>query len=262
MGHKKANLKDVLFIIPIKIDSNDRLENTYLQLEYLTHHLDTNIVVGEEESKDGKYWLEDYRDDIDYLKFPADISMFYKAKILNKAYKSYTHPIVVICDVDVLCRISSYIKAADMIRSGEYQIVCPFDGRTASVERDIIPLIKQRLDISVLDKYDLKTNDPKVSLACGAIIFIDREFYINCGMENENFVSYAPDDQERIHRVCKLGGKFGRDEDSEVFHLQHVRYEDSKAGHEYWKQDVDEWHKVRDMTKGELLEYIDTWNWV
>ena len=47
----KIDLKDVTFIIPIRIDSDDRKRNIDLVVSYLLTHFNTNVIIKESSSK-------------------------------------------------------------------------------------------------------------------------------------------------------------------------------------------------------------------
>ena len=41
----KLDLKDVTFTIPVRIESEDRKRNLKTVIQYMVHHLDTNIII-------------------------------------------------------------------------------------------------------------------------------------------------------------------------------------------------------------------------
>ena len=47
----KTDLTDVTFIIPVKIDSDDRRRNLKITLSYLQRNFDTNIIVCESDKE-------------------------------------------------------------------------------------------------------------------------------------------------------------------------------------------------------------------
>ena len=65
----KIDLKDCTFAIPVRIDSNDRMENLQLILMYLTHHFDTNIIVieNDKESKLENLTVLKYNSEINHI---------------------------------------------------------------------------------------------------------------------------------------------------------------------------------------------------
>jgi predicted glycosyltransferase involved in capsule biosynthesis len=89
----------------------------------------------------------------------------------------------------------------------------------------------------------------------GFVQFFNRQIYIDGGMENENFVAYAPEDVERFYRFTTLGYNVSR-VDSVVYHLEHKRTENSWFNNPYMQSNNDEWEKIQKMDSGTLKDYI------
>ena len=47
----KTNLKNTTFIVPLRIDTGDRLRNVILSTAYLLHHFDTTVMIKEVDSE-------------------------------------------------------------------------------------------------------------------------------------------------------------------------------------------------------------------
>jgi len=94
----------------------------------------------------------------------------------------------------------------------------------------------------------------------GAYIF-SKEKYSLYGMENEEFVSHAPEDVERRIRVSRLGGRIGRINGC-LYHLHHYMGIDSRHNNPHKYKNYKEFRKVSKMNKEELSEYVSTWNWL
>ena len=73
-------------------------------------------------------------------------------------------------------------------------------------------------------------------------------------MENENFKAYAPEDKERFYRFTTLDYNVGRIYDY-VYHLEHVRGENSWFNNPHMTSNMQEWEKIQTMDKNQLLEY-------
>ena len=86
--------------------------------------------------------------------------------------------------------------------------------------------------------------------------FFNRDIYIEGGLENENFVAYAPEDVERYHRFTTLGYRVGRVPDW-VYHLEHARTPNSWVNNPHMQENNAEWEKIQKMKPDELREYID-----
>ena len=70
-------------------------------------------------------------------------------------------------------------------------------------------------------------------------------------------VPYAPEDKERFYRFTTLGYNVGRIKDF-VYHLEHARGENSWFSNPHIKSNMDEWEKLGNMDKEQLLEYYST----
>ena len=75
-------------------------------------------------------------------------------------------------------------------------------------------------------------------------------------MENENFKSWGPEDQEKHYRFPKLGYNVGRF-NSFVYHLEHSRGKDSETINPYFKDNMDLFSKLETFTEEELKTYYN-----
>jgi hypothetical protein len=73
-------------------------------------------------------------------------------------------------------------------------------------------------------------------------------------MENENFVAYAPEDKERFYRFNTLGYNVGRI-NGYVYHLEHVRGQNSWFNNPHMQSNNNLWEKIQKMNKEELKDY-------
>ena len=86
----KRDLKDCTFIIPIRIESSDRMRNVITILCYLNSNFDTNIIVKEVDKesifdKSGLDQVKEYCGDIssiNYIFEQSDDPIFLREKIL------------------------------------------------------------------------------------------------------------------------------------------------------------------------------------
>ena len=88
----------------------------------------------------------------------------------------------------------------------------------------------------------------------GWVQYFNRQVYIDGGMENENFIAYAPEDKERYYRFKKLGYRVERI-DNWVYHLEHTRGENSWFTNPHMQSNMDEWNKIQSMNREQLKEY-------
>jgi hypothetical protein len=60
----KIDLKDVTFVIPVRIDCIERLENIFLIIDYLYSLFDTNIIVLESDKKNSNIIYRQFNNEV------------------------------------------------------------------------------------------------------------------------------------------------------------------------------------------------------
>ena len=96
--------------------------------------------------------------------------------------------------------------------------------------------------------------------SCGGVFVVNRETYLRCGGDNERFISWGPEDAERIRRMEILGYSVHWVKDGPLYHLWHPRGKNSGyATEELAFQNRIEFVKVCSMERNELSEDIKLW---
>ena len=80
--------------------------------------------------------------------------------------------------------------------------------------------------------------------------------HIKCGGENENFIGYGPEDQERENRFIKLKYKVSRVDDL-VYHFEHLRTPFSNGDNEYYDPNHKLCDKLLEMDYESILGYYN-----
>lgn len=238
----KIDLKDVTFTIPLSADSQDRRENLELTIKHLRDNFDTNIIVMENQTSEYSNVDAGYI----YSNYPT----FHRTAMLNRMAKLAKTPIVVNWDADVFAPPIQIIQAVDLIREGT-DIVYPYDGRFARVPRTHYPFS----DVGVLKERFKGMN----KYSYGGAVVANRKSYLKMGGENENFISYGPEDVERYRRFDKLGAKIKR-VGGILYHLDHEIKTDSSISNPHFEANCQEFEKICYMTKRELKSYINSWH--
>jgi len=260
----KIDFKDATFIIPIRIESDDRLRNVITTLCFLASNFDTKIIVHEVDNesifkRDALPQIKEYlEDDISFLNHifePSDSLSFHRQRVLNDMLMMTDTSVVINYDCDILLPIESYVTAYNLLLSKESEVVYPYgDGdyqkQIFADDELVSDFLNNNFDFKILEKKS-KTYMSKY----GFVQFFNRQVYIDGGMENENFVAYAPEDVERFYRFTTLGYNVSRVE-SLVYHLEHKRTENSWFNNPYMKSNNDEWEKIKKMKFEELKRYI------
>lgn len=131
----KILFSDFTFLFPIQIDSMDRYQNLNIVINFLKHHLGTQIIV-----------LEAYDfQHIDSNRLPTntcyhliqDSSIkFHRTHSVNKLIKRAITPYGGIWDTGVLIPIPQLMKAIQLLRKQERICILPYDGTCYSLNHN------------------------------------------------------------------------------------------------------------------------------
>ena len=260
------DLKNCTFIIPIRIESEDRMRNVVTVLAYLLKNFDTKVILKEVDVESVyedqvlpqiEDFLGDNINNLTHVFEKSDDPVFYRMKILNEMIDMADTMVIANYDCDVLFKKETYVESVEMIMDG-FDLVYPYGfgnyQKQVFIDDDgVSEFINEDFDFEVLDKksrmYDAQY---------GHVQFVNRKSYILAGMENENFRGSSPEDKERFYRFDKMGYSVGRIDDI-VYHLEHSRgansWPNSVQGNPYMKQNFDEWEKIQKMTSIQLRSY-------
>ncbi len=260
------DLKNCTFIIPIRIESEDRMRNVVTVLAYLLKTFDTKVILKEVDVESVfedqvlpqiEDFLGDNINNLTHVFEKSDDPVFYRMKILNEMIDMVDTKVIANYDCDVLFKKETYVESVKMIMDG-FDLVYPYGfgnyQKQVFIDDDgVSDFINEDFDFEVLDKksrmYDAQY---------GHVQFVNRKSYILAGMENENFRGSSPEDKERFYRFDKMGYSVGRLDDI-VYHLEHSRgansWPNSVQGNPYMKQNFDEWEKIQKMTGHQLRSY-------
>lgn len=263
------NLTDTTLIIPVRVEHPDRYRNAKAVLGFLNHHFNTNVFIFES-SPDGISRL-DFLDDLKNLKIKKwniqDEGTFHRTKYLNIMLDEVETEVVANYDIDIILDPANYLECQNLIKSGEFDVIYPYE-----FSRDIDP-IESLGQIRVLSNfdYDLFFNEFSISLIknyqncisynaseCGHCIFFNTEVYKKSGGENEEFISYGPEDKERMIRFQKLSFNVGWRKGEKVFHFEHFRGNDSWSTNPFFRQNWEIFSNIRNMDNLGLLSYYSS----
>jgi hypothetical protein len=264
-----TNLENTTFIIPLKIDCEDRKNNLFLNLNYLNFHFKTNVIIYEK----GNFIYENKNEIIKKynnlkLEFLFDKNenekIFHRTKYLNRMLDIVKTPVVCNYDIDVIFDEYIYKKCETLILQNEFDMIYPYAKgyfqievlKNASIER-----FNQKPFI-----FDLLTNQPKFDPAIdhcpfnlkyaeyGQAIFFKTSVYRESGGENENFISWGPEDQERYYRFKKLNYKISWMSNN-IYHFDHERGIDSGYSNPYLSGNEDLFKQLKSMNESDYIFY-------
>lgn len=256
------DLKNTTFIIPIKIEHDDRYRNAKVVLNYINSNFKTNVFIHETARGESKLdFLSDLGNlNIKLWKFDeADYDQpipFHRTKYLNIMLDSVETPVTINYDIDVILDPSNYKECEEMITSGVADVIFPYENGNGQfmVEMgfDYEGFANSNYDINFLNSSNSKTAAPA---ECGHCIFFNTDVYKKRGGENENFISYGPEDKERMYRFQKLENIVVWREGKHVFHFEHHRGNDSWVTNPYFQHNWKVFDDIKLMDKHTLEEY-------
>lgn len=249
----KIPLTDVTFIIPTRMESHDRFENFQTVYSYILNHFDTNIIVYE--CDDSQKLTDKYinNNHTTYIFDNSSTEIFHRTKYLNRMLSLVNTPITVNYDIDVILPVNSYVTARKNIIDDNFDLVFPYtlgkyqkkvnaDGRVKLYYNSLPETLSSDYYTESFAEY-------------GHCQFFKTESYKKYGWENENFISYGPEDRERFERFKKFGCEILYLEKSYVYHLEHSRGKNSNKDNPHFKDNENLRETLYKMTKEQLTEY-------
>ena len=276
------DLRNVTFIIPLRIDTDDRLRNIVLTTSFLLNTFDCKVIIKESDEMSkfnawAKPLIESISDttNLRYIFEENYDEHFHRTRLLNDMVMETTTDIVVNYDSDIILPITSYTQAKDMLDSRKYDLVYPYRfgeyGARKGILKTVVedendlnslldfPLIKKFIsgfNPEVLDEsyvYAENVNGMGWS-EYGMCQFFNTKAYKDGYLENENFIAYAPEDVERHHRWNMLGYNIGR-VDNHAYHMEHKRTQNSWFNNPFMHKNNSLWETLKSFSEEEIHEY-------
>jgi len=247
-----TDLKDLTFLIALKIDSEDRLNNLDTTINYLQYHFNTNIVICEQDVQPkikNRYNCE-------YV-FSETKEFFNRQRGVNLAARKAKTPVIVHYDADILLTPNQIKKSVEIISTKQAQIVYPYDGKFYDVPKKYHSQIKQTNSLDDINLAECTLFNPH---SVGGAVFFDTNVFWEGGGANEKFIGLGYEDNEIHTRFKTLGYQIAR-VSKPLFHLTHERKETSFNYNPYLDYNRLEYLKIEKMSKQELINEVSTWNW-
>lgn len=217
----KANLIDLTFLIPVRVDSIIRMENLLMVTRYLLKNFDTNIIVLEASDYDNGILRKLLDKRIDYLFIEDKDPVFYRTKYLNLMTDRAMSVFVGIWDADVIIAKDQIIDAVENLRNG-FEIAFPYDGTFLDTSDVVREHFVKNGQIVALWRNKTKMGNIYPGVMGGGAILVNKEAYVLAGKENERYYGWGPEDFDRHERWKAFGYNIYRSRGC-LFHLTHPR---------------------------------------
>jgi predicted glycosyltransferase involved in capsule biosynthesis len=241
----KFDLKNTTFVIPVRIDTTDRLENLQILIDYLNKYIDSNFIVVESDIE------PKVPEDSRYTKLFFKDETFHRTLLLNRGFRETSTPYVINQDVDALVNPKAWFEAVqELQKNPDCVFVYPYDGSFWDVGEQK-QLVKETLslnNVTILKGSWMHNN------SVGGIIVANKDLYSNMGYENTNFKHYGWEDDERLVRANKFGYKTLR-LPYVLWHLSHPR----PPTEFYQKASPHELQRISNMSLKEIKQDIPNW---
>ena len=273
---QRWDLTDCTFIIPLRIETTDRMRNIIVTLLYLLRNFNTKVIVKEVDTdsvfeKHVQPALEEALEDfhlegLTHIFEQSDDYTFHRTKIINDMLWMVDTPVTCSYDCDILLPKTSYPYAVNMIMDGWLdperedgvvyypKVVYPYgrgmyQAQIKTNDEEVSKFINEYFNFEVFQNW--RPYDAKF----GFVQFFDTETYKELGGENEGFVSYGYEDDERHYRFAMLTEVARMGE--RVFHLEHARTENSWFNNPHIESNRKLWEKLKTCNRQELKFYYD-----
>lgn len=255
-------LENVSFVIPVRIDSQERKRNLNLLLEFITAYFSSPIYIVEGDAKQ-QYKNKSTGRQVNYHFVKDDNPVFQHTRYLNYLYQHTQTPIIAGWDTDVMLPPEQIIDTVYQIESGNSVMGSPYNGIMYGTNPLQVQLFQNSKDINIL-KHNIPYMYPMYgSLSLGGAFIVNAKEYLRSGGDNEHFLGWGPEDLERIKRMEILypNHSIYRSPGC-LFHLWHPRLHNSwYANEEYEIAGKQEFLKICSMTAEELRMYVNSWSW-
>ena len=253
-------MKDLTFIIPTRIETEDRLRNIISSVSYLLRHLPAKVIVKEVAPQNTFKFraipeIKKYVDisNLTHLYENSVAPLFCKSKVLNDLIVAADTKFVANYDADCILPLTSYHQAYALLAGDKADVVYPYGCGIyqwkAEYNMQVYQEFVSTLDYRVLDKRKSLSNS-----TIGWTQFVNRQKYIDSYMMNENFVSWGCEDDEFYFRMSTLGNRIARVEDY-VYHLEHSRTDNSWFSNPNFNNNWHLWHTIKTFDRNQLIQY-------
>ncbi len=256
---EKIDLRDFTILIPLRIDSVNRLENTLVSIDYIQTNFDTQILVLEASGRKTGLLNRLLPSGIEYV-FVEDLdNIFHRTKYINQLVKSVKSEFIVVWDTDIIIPIDQLNQSVDLLRIREADFVTPFKDKFLDTSEVLRELFIETRDLGILEFHQGKMKALYNPNPVGGAFLAHRQTYMESGMENEKFYGWGREDGGRVNRWKILGHKHQHIE-GVLYHLSHERGANSTFHSP--NQDtrkMTELHRSLAMSKEELAQEVRGW---
>ncbi len=247
---KKYNLNDVTFLLVVRLDTIERLENVLHVVRFLHAHFQAQVLLWEVAAYNNGLLSRLIPRGVKYVFCQDCDPVLYRTHYINDMVKSANTSFVSVWDVDVVVPLEQVIETMKLLREGS-DFVYPYDRHFYDTTDELRRIyLRSGGDIAILEEHAAFMLSLYAPNPVGGVFFANRQSYLESGLESERFYGWGLEDGERYNRWKNLDYKVSR-VSGDAFHLTHPRLDNSNMG------DAD----VSIMKKRELMSSLKRTLW-
>jgi len=253
---------NLTYIMPCRIESEDRLKNIITSVSYLLKNFpEAKVIVKEVDTKSTFKFraLPEIKkiapvNNLNHVFEENSDNLFHKTRILNDLIMMADTDVICSHDVDVVYPVQSHHQAYNAIVNGDYDVVYPYGCGVWQYQVDYPMEVFQRFINSGHDLESIQDRCRTESSTIGWTQFYKKQSVIQGGLWNEEFISWGAEDCEFYYRFNALGYRVGR-LDAPIWHFEHGRTHNSHYHNPKFLENHELWQKLRRTPKDALESY-------
>ena len=272
----KMEIPVCTYMIPLRVETPDRLRNIITVLLYFLKNIKAPIIIKEFDTESiyeasvlpqiSQVATEEELSQITHVFEQSDDIVFHRTRLINDMIMMADTTNVCNYDCDVILPFQTHFYANTFLCKGylppdapegtplqPVKVVYPygfgmFQQQVFADDQTVSNFINSNFNFHAFNGK-MRPYDAKF----GFCQFFNKEEYIRLGMENENFISYGYEDDERYHRF-NMCSDVVRINDT-IFHLEHKRSQNSWFTNPHIEGNRKEWEKLKFYGKEKIEEY-------
>jgi len=253
-------MHNVTFLLPLRIDNQDRIDNFQTCLRYLTKRFPQSEILVVEDDAESK--CEDLCKTygVTYHHKKND-GRFSRSMVINTGLLLASRDYFVVYDIDVLIDASLISRAVKTLQESSLHIVLPHNSIFINVKGSLKAQVSESLNIGFVPPVyslfpPLKRSEMEAYCILSGVVVFRTSTLREIGGYSKKMISYGWEDIEVLKRAAKLGFYYFSLPTGNVIHLDHARGKDSTQG-EYYELNKREFLKISVMNKSDLVSYIN-----
>lgn len=211
---------DITFVIPVKIDTEERTRNLEINLEYIRKHMDVNVIVSEMDFDGPKAKELSIKHKCRHLYTNIKEGRLYNYnKALNIGARQVKTPLMAKVDVDCIITPEQWERTIFFLKRDKADMIYPFDGTFYNIHRCQIDTFREHLDINRIDWRELSCWSRE---SVGGIQAYRLDSFYKYGMVNEAFEGWGFEDNFQKYIYNAQGARILRTQ-CPIWHLDHWR---------------------------------------